>query len=179
MTRFPGREMQRRRHQNSNAKKPSGQPRENERSRSRRRTADPGKQRDVNRNGRDHDGGQAGIDKFFRKRDAAVSAEQKKTTANGGTPPRGYIRAFRALGACNCVEQQTRREIAATGHEKWRDGIDREPNKQISRAPDQIERSKGGDDRESCWLSHTQISAEVDRTQETRAPAECCLGDYG
>src|SRR5207248_5195883 len=90
-----------------------------------------------------------------------------------GAPPCDRIRAFRALGPCNDIEQQTGREITASGHQKRRNGIDRESNEQISRAPDQIERSEGGNDRQSGRRSHRQISAEVKTAQVSRASADC------
>src|SRR5881394_4109035 len=73
------------------------------------------------------------------RRNPPTMSDERHVTGAGDFAPCARAIAYIKTPAC---------------HQEWRNRIDREANKKVSRSPDEIERGKGEKDRQMRRLSH-------------------------
>ena len=123
----------------------------------RRRARDPAEQRDIDWDRRDKQCGEPGRHPLLRNGYATVPKEQQTSADNERIPPRRRGGCGRAAKTRDREQDHAgEKEPHARHQERW-NRLDREKNPEIGRAPDQIERRKGEDDRDLLWLSGHQL----------------------
>src|SRR5690349_6692785 len=92
---------------------------------------------------RDEQGGETRWNELLSPYDGTVAAEKQQAAGDGRVTPLKTRGTRRAAITRPCIQENTRNDEAHSAHDEWRNGLHCVPDREIGRAPDQIDRSEG------------------------------------